>query len=282
MKGQLNEALSHYHQAVESDPKNFLTYFKRSTVFQAMGRYKQALDDLRNSLELNPEFLPARLQKGIVLYRQGSLDEAHIDFEAILRKDPHHDEALQYYSQIDTMRDHMVFLEGLIKGEDWTMAIEYMNRLIPEMSLCYRLKELRAEAYEHVHDYINAVNDYRALTKMRSDNTAAFLKLSKLHYILGEPEESLMAIRECLKLDSDHKECHKHYKMVKKLANFYKVASEASAENDHEKCADKLRSALKIEDSEPRVAHLLKSKLCQCLNNVSILFSIFSSLYAFF
>lgn len=40
----------------EGDPDNFLTYFKRATVFLAMGRSKAALPDLDRVLELRPDF----------------------------------------------------------------------------------------------------------------------------------------------------------------------------------------------------------------------------------
>lgn len=44
----------------EGDPDNFLTYFKRATVFLAMGRSKAALPDLDRVLELRPDFFQVR------------------------------------------------------------------------------------------------------------------------------------------------------------------------------------------------------------------------------
>ncbi|CAB4036435.1 dnaJ homolog subfamily C member 3-like, partial [Paramuricea clavata] len=54
--GQLSDALSHYHAAVEGDSSNFLTYFKRATVLMAMGRSRSALPDLDEAIKLNPKF----------------------------------------------------------------------------------------------------------------------------------------------------------------------------------------------------------------------------------
>ncbi|XP_017483875.1 PREDICTED: dnaJ homolog subfamily C member 3-like [Rhagoletis zephyria] len=266
MKGQLNDALSHYHLAVESDPKNYLTYFKRSTVYQAMGRYKSALDDLTESLNLNPDFSPARLQKAIVLYRQGNLDEAHIDFEHILRADPYHAEANQYYAQIETLRQNMYAAQDMIDSHNWPEAVDILSTLVQELYWSYKLKEMRAFAFEQMGDIVSAINDLRTLTRMKSDNTDGFYKLSKLHYSLGEPEESLNAIRECLKLDPDHKKCHDHYKKVKKLANLVKSASDYAAKNEFGDCVEKSTSALKVESSDPKMVFLIKSKMCHCLN----------------
>lgn len=245
-----------------------MTYFKRSTVYQAMGRYKLALDDLTESLNLNADFLPARLQKAIVLYRQGSLDEAHLNFEFILRVDPYHAEASQYYSQIEVLKSEINMVHELMQMHHWTEAAEMLTRLTQELYWSYELKELRAHCFEQMGDIINAINDLRALTRMKSDNTEGFLKLSKLHYQMGEPEESLNAIRECLKLDPDHKQCHNHYKKVKKLFNLYKSATDFASKNDYTSCVEKTKSALNLESDVSKMVFLLKSKLCHCLNKV--------------
>ncbi len=61
---------------------------------------------------------------------------------------------------------------------------------------------------------------FRASTKLRSDDTAGFFRLSELHYQLGEAEEALNEVRECLRLDPEHKECYPFYKKIKKVAKF--------------------------------------------------------------
>ncbi|CAG2181258.1 unnamed protein product, partial [Oppiella nova] len=100
---------------------------------------------------------------------------------------------------------------------------------------------------------------------MRSDNTDGYLRLSKLHFDLGEADESLNTIRECLKLDPDHKPCFSHYKKVKKLAANVKAMNEFATENQFKECAEKARAALKQETENMNMIHVIKSKLCHCL-----------------
>lgn len=45
---------------VEGDPFNYLSYFKRATVFLAIGRAKSALPDLDKVIELKPDFKQVR------------------------------------------------------------------------------------------------------------------------------------------------------------------------------------------------------------------------------
>ena len=54
--GQLADALSHYHAAVDLDPNNYLTYFRRATVYLAIGKSKSALPDLEKVLDIKPDF----------------------------------------------------------------------------------------------------------------------------------------------------------------------------------------------------------------------------------
>lgn len=103
-------------------------------------------------------------------------------------------------------------------------------------------------------DLQKAIQDLTPTTRLRNDNRAAFLKLSMLHYSLGEHHESLKSVgtslapllehvttpqthcihlsvpyshvRECLKLDQDDKECFSHYKQVKKLSKQLDSAEE--------------------------------------------------------
>jgi len=41
----------------ESDPDNYMTYFKRATVLLALGKSKTALSDLTKVVELRPDFI---------------------------------------------------------------------------------------------------------------------------------------------------------------------------------------------------------------------------------
>ena len=42
---------------LEADPKNYMAYFRRATVYLAMGKSKSALPDLTKVIELKQDFL---------------------------------------------------------------------------------------------------------------------------------------------------------------------------------------------------------------------------------
>lgn len=65
---------------VEGDPTNYLTYFKRGTVYLALGKAKNALSDLDKVLELKPDFTAARISRGSVHLKLANYDLAQLDF----------------------------------------------------------------------------------------------------------------------------------------------------------------------------------------------------------
>ena len=151
----------------------------------------------------------------------------------------------------------------------WPMAIELLTKLIHELPWDVKLREMRATCFENVGDYFNAISDLRAATKLKVDNTDGYLKLSKLHYYIGDVEESLTTIRECLKLDPDHKQCWEHYKKVKKLAGHFKSMNEFSQTEQFAECVSKANAALKVESQIINIVLLIKKKSCHCLTKVS-------------
>lgn len=214
-QGQLNDALFHYDEAIKGDPFNYLSYFKRATVYLAIGRAKSALPDLDKVIELKPDFKQARMERGNILLKLGKIDEAMEDYES-LAADGHKEgqEQLEAVKPLPTQIEEARYLVEDGKYED---GIHFLTQIIEMCPWFVEMRQLRAKCYEYTGDFHSAILDLRPTTKLVTDNTAAHLKISHLHYHLGEAEESLREIRECLKLDPDHQSCFPHYKKVKKL-----------------------------------------------------------------
>jgi len=71
-------------------------------------------------------------------------------------------------------------------------------------------------------------------------------------------------IRECLKLDPDHKSCHDHYKKVKKLSQLLKAVGDLIGEQRWTDCISKLAQVRKVESHEPRFVQRVNGHLCHC------------------
>lgn len=265
-QGHYDDALSHYHAAVDADPYNYLTYFKRATVYMAIGRVTSALKDLTKVIELRPDFISARLQRGTLLFKQGKLDEAHIDFEGVLRLDPLNPDAQHTYAVIEPMKREIRMVYGMVADHNYPAAIDTLTRLLQELPWDIKLRELRSRCFEAVGDLIGSISDLRVVVKSGTENQERYLKLSELYYEMGETDESLNAIRECLRFDPDHKACFAHYKNVKKIAAHLKAIQDFINERQYGECAERARKVMPLENKTARIMLHIRSKLCFCLN----------------
>lgn len=111
--GKYSDALPQFHEAIKDDPNNYLTYFKRATVYLALNSPKSALEDLNKALELNKDFTPALSQRASLYIKLGSLDEARADYERLLKMEPGDDEAL---IKIEKVRQEMKSAPDLIEN----------------------------------------------------------------------------------------------------------------------------------------------------------------------
>ncbi|XP_063786829.1 dnaJ homolog subfamily C member 3-like [Pseudophryne corroboree] len=264
--GQLAEALSHYHSAVDGDPSNYLTYYKRAAVYLAMGKFKSALPDLSKAIALKPDFLAARLQRGNILLKQGDTEEAREDFQAVMQSNPTNEEARNQLERLRELEASREEAWAAHDREDYGEAISWLEKVIEHSPWDPSVRELRSECYLQIGDVSKAIHDLKPTTKLRNDNRAAFLKLSQLYYTMGAHEESLSHVRECLKLDQDDKPCLSHYKQVKKLSRQLESAEELVRDQRFEAAIEKFEAAIKTEPNVEIYRKRAKERICHCLS----------------
>nr|XP_032836449.1 dnaJ homolog subfamily C member 3-like [Petromyzon marinus] len=264
--GQLADALSHYHAAVEGDPGSYLTYYKRATVYLAMGRSKAALPDLSRVIELKPDFTAAQLQRGNVFLKQGKLEEAQQDFLAVLASHPGDEEAAAQMSRALELQRMWEEARSLHEWGDHQGAVSFLDKIVDSCPWDSDVRELRADCHERLGSLGKAIQDLKPTTKLRNDNTAAHLRISRLHYSLGEQDDSLAEIRECLKLDPDHQECFAHYRKVKKLCRQLEAAESLIAESRYEEAVAKLEAVKSTEASVAVYGVRADERICHCLS----------------
>ncbi|XP_012275173.1 dnaJ homolog subfamily C member 3 [Orussus abietinus] len=263
-RGQFQDALSQYHAALEGDPNDYLTYYKRSTIYLALGKSKMALLDLDKVLELKSDFMVARLQRGNILLKQAEFEAAKIDLLDSLAVDPNNEDALNTLYTIEPLQMDVESAEMLVHRQDYLAAVQLLNKIIEACPWAPYLRELRAESHAALGQHQNAVSDIRLTTKLLVDNTEGFYKLASMLYNLGEVKESLKEIRECLKLDPEHKECFPFYKKIKKVAKCLEDAEIAEELKQHEDCIDAAQRILKAEPHMLMVRLPALQYLCKC------------------
>lgn len=264
-RGQFSDALTHYHAAVEGDPNNYLTYFKRGTVYYALGKAKFALQDFTKVLEIKPDFTAAQLQRANVYLKLGEYTKAREDLEHVISVEPYNKEALSQYSLLDNLIENMSLCEAYYRGRDFSAAIELGTALLETSPWSVALRQLRAEAYIATNDLYSAVSDLRTVNRLQQDSTDGYFRLSTLLYTLGHVSDALKEVRECLRLDPEHKKCFPLYKKVKQVDKLLQQCEESAKNSEYASCIEYSRKLLKLEeDSESMVTLEGRKWLCAC------------------
>uniref|UniRef100_A0A4X2MBI8 DnaJ homolog subfamily C member 3 n=1 Tax=Vombatus ursinus TaxID=29139 RepID=A0A4X2MBI8_VOMUR len=242
--GQLADALSQFHAAVDGDPDNYIAYYRRATVYLAMGKSKAAIPDLSKVVELKTDF-------------------------TALKSHPSENEEKEAQSQLlkaDEMQRLRSQAHAAFDRKDYQAAIAFLDSILEVCVWDAELRELRAECFIKEGEPGKAISDLKSASKLKNDNTEAFYKISTIYYHLGDHELSLSEVRECLKLDQDHKRCFAHYKQVKKLNKLIESAEELIREGRYVDAASKYESVMKTEPDIPIYTIRSKERICHCFS----------------
>ncbi|XP_075146617.1 dnaJ homolog subfamily C member P58IPK [Haematobia irritans] len=261
---QLSDALTHYHAAVEGDPTNYLTLFKRGTVYLAMGKTRFAIQDFTRVLELKPDFTAARLQRGTVHMKNGEYNEAAEDFEQVLYEEPHNTVAHESFSRIGPAEEQWYIVQDLLDRGDSRNAIPMLTQLLEISPWSIAFRQARADAYIEMNDLLAAISDLRSVNKLSQDSTEGYYHLALLLYKIGHATSALKEIRECLKFDPEHKDCFPFYKKLRKVEKGLTNAEQSRDDKQYQDCIQSAESVLKHEKEEQMIIYEAKRILCTC------------------
>lgn len=177
---------------LDGDPNNYLTYYKRGTVFLALGKAKQASQDWQKVLQLKSDFTQARLQRAHVLLKQAEFNEAENEYVYVLNFESNNQEAHDGLAKTRQAQYDYDDFELMVQNQDYHGAIDLLTKILEVCPWSVKLRELRADFYIDYHDDItSAISDIRFTTKLVPDNTNGYYKLSSMLYRLGNVDDAL-------------------------------------------------------------------------------------------
>jgi Flp pilus assembly protein TadD len=91
-KGEPDEAIVHYGEAIKSQPNYANAYYNRGNILFSEGRIDEAMADWEKTLQIRPDDADAHTCLGNALLRRGSVKEAVAQYEnaiALAPEDPH-------------------------------------------------------------------------------------------------------------------------------------------------------------------------------------------------
>lgn len=219
-------ALDAFNSAVELDPSSYLVYFRRATAQQALGRTSAALADLESTIERNPGFVKAYLQRARIYLREGTLARARDEFKNLdkqLKKTRTHtgDEVEKLRARVT----HALKLEKQLadaKAGDHN-CITLATQLLDEAPNHVGARLRRADCEVAQGDADAALIDW-SRAAILDPSPALHLRVAILsYYVLGTRDSQvqdggLAQIKACLHSDPENKACFQAHKQLRRIS----------------------------------------------------------------
>jgi tetratricopeptide (TPR) repeat protein len=202
-RGDLDQAIAAYSEAIRLNPKLALAYKKRADAYEGKDAFDQAIKDYSEAIRLNPKLALAYNNRGYAHYRNGDLDQAIADYSEAIRIDPK--EPLAYENRGDAYEDKDDLDRAIADYSEAIRlhpkyAIAYNNRgysyyrkgdldqaiadysrairLNPKLALAYKN---RGDAHEDKNDLNQALADYEAALAIEPENSDAIAGRDRVH-----------------------------------------------------------------------------------------------------
>ncbi|KAG0377410.1 hypothetical protein BGX24_006152 [Mortierella sp. AD032] len=214
-KGEYNLALQSYDAAIDRDPSNYLSYFKRAATYLTLGRNNQALADFTTILKLKPDFGHALLQRGKIYTKAGEFAKARRDLEAYYNSHQSTDpqtvqEIPALLASLDEASKALALAEAAVTAGQTEECVRILGSAIMVAPLHIPFRLQRAECHLARGEVEEAVNDLNRATHNAATNPQLMHRLSTMsYYSLYMPEQALAQIKQCISFDPELKTTEK-------------------------------------------------------------------------
>ena len=220
--GSLQDALAFYDIAIDRDPKNYLTYFRRGAAYLSVGRAPQALADFDKVLTIQPGFEGALTQRAKLRARSADWKGARQDYLAT-KKGKDHEEL----GNLQEAENAAKAAKDAAKKRNWDECVTQASAAIMTAVGALDLRNLRVRCRFEKGEVTEALSDLSAIQTLNTGATEAPIQVAAMtFYSLGELDRGYEAVKKCLRNDPDSKSCNRLFKKQKKIQKALKKAEE--------------------------------------------------------
>jgi Flp pilus assembly protein TadD len=185
----VEEAMEHYHKAIQNDPNNYEALNNLGIALASRGQFDDAIVNFRHALQIRPNFSGALVSLGIALATRGQFDDAIANFRQAIQIDPNNCEAL---NNLGT---------ALASREQFDEAIKTFRQAIQiKPNDCDALDNL-GTALAAQGQFDEAIKNYRQASQINSNRPETFYHWGMTLDQSGRPREAVAQYREALKLN---------------------------------------------------------------------------------
>ena len=195
-RGEVDEAIDHYQQAMEAEPRVAEPPNNLGLALLKKGRTEEAIDQYHRAIELDPQYAVAYHNLGLLLAQLGQSDAALLQFQKTLDVDPDYAEAHMNIGLILAARGQ---LDDAI--DRYRKALE----IRPDLAMARINLGVALDRQGKIDD---AIAQYRKVVEMAPTFAEAHFKLAFDLVGRGQVNEAMAHFRKAAELKPDYAEAH--------------------------------------------------------------------------
>ncbi|MGB5260940.1 MAG: tetratricopeptide repeat protein [Gammaproteobacteria bacterium] len=206
-------AIRCYQRARRLQPGDYATAYLLGIALAQSGDDAGATTQLRAATTLNPEYVPAQLRLGEILFKTGELAQAQTLFEKLLAREPDSAWAHHWLAQVASALDdpdgaimhnrRAVELYADFGPAHYALALAYRNRGDTKLAQAHmaRYRQHPKQTPAHVDPLLESLDalDISARAQVRR---------AKRLETMGQPREALLALQQAIAAEPQSVEAH--------------------------------------------------------------------------
>lgn len=192
--GQIDESQKEFILLSKLEPNNYETYFNIAKLFEERDYSDSALTNYKKVLQINPQYAPAYLRMGVILFKKQQLAEAKKALTTSLKLDPQKTECYYYLGKISraggdaesalvqfekVQKDTEMRQKALFERANIFILKRDLNQAIDELGKAIKLgtedsvvttasRYLLAQCYEASKDLVHAVEQWEKIYEINA------------------------------------------------------------------------------------------------------------------
>lgn len=258
------EAVDRFTQAIHSDAKSYLGYYKRAQAFGKLGKFTKAMEDFKTVLTMKATHVNTYIKRAKMYLELGNFQEAVADLNQKVVIDSKKKELTELTSKALLLVRLQGTLEQYKAQEKWDEAVGVLDQMgslggvKPET-----LAKEKVDILFQSGKFYEVVTEAMILLKKDKTNISALLLRAKAFYNLGEVDGAINHLKQCLLVDSENEECKTEMETVNEFKKRDELVDRLTKNNQWAAAVVPIKSALEFAAEIGYQFDRLSTKLCE-------------------
>lgn len=184
-----NQAVVGYSEAIRLEPKFVNAYVNRGVVYSILDNKEEAVSDFSTAINLNPQYPFSYVDRGFALLELKDYDRAFEDFNKAIQLDPRF--SLSYYGRGNAAQRKKQFDQAIV---DFSKSIELDSSFICAYNN-------RGGTFISVKKYDQAIADYSKIIQLNPQFYSAYTNRGLVYVLLNQYDQAVLDFEKAIQLN---------------------------------------------------------------------------------